>query len=298
MIARSLLLLTLFFFLDARGQTQDQEKKDPMSFPLEIKSSQKIKPKIMSLVVAVKGDGNRFLSDEESFSLVPGRLIPSKGLFMVPLESSVTFRPMPGITAMLMEDTRLQMKGLEVVKRYDKISQRKALLFLNEGSIFTSIQKLNNKTTTYQVQTPQAIVSAKGTKFWVTFKNGKGKVGVVNGVVEVKTTNGDKFLLKQDQYMEMEGIGKGLKVGEIRFPNVEEQQLTDNVVKSISSVEGVTAASVNPFLTTSEATGNSFYDQQITSPFETTATDPNAVDSTAANPDNTSVTSPVSPVGP
>jgi len=49
MIVRSLLFLMLCFFLDAQGQSLDQDKKDPMSFPLEIKSSQKIKPKIMSL---------------------------------------------------------------------------------------------------------------------------------------------------------------------------------------------------------------------------------------------------------
>lgn len=293
MITRFLLVLMIFLLSNGEGQSLNQDKKDPVSFPLEIKSSPKIKPKIMSLVVGVKGEGSRFLSDEESFSLVPGSLIPSKGLFIVPSQSTVTFRPMPGITALLMEETRLQMKGLEVVKRYDKISQRKALLFLNEGSMFTSIQKLNNKTTTYQIQTPQAIVSAKGTKFWVSYKNGNGKVGVVNGVVEVKTTNGDKVSLKQDQFMEMEGVGKALKVGEIRLPTAEERQQGESVTQSVASVEGVVSASVNPFLTTSEATGNNFYDEQITTPFETTATDP-----VAANIDNTPVTPDVSPVGP
>ncbi len=280
----------IFCSYSLQGQTIDSSKKDPVSFPLEIKRSVKIKPKIMSLVVDVKGEGNRFLADEESFPLVPGRLIPSKGLFIIAPESSVTFRPMPGITAMVLDEARLQIKELAVVKRNDKVSKRSAMVFLNEGSIFTSIQKLNKKITSYQVQTPQASVSAKGTKFWVSFKGGKGKVVVTNGIVEVKLNNGSKMNLKQNEVIEMEGVGVETKPGGVRGMTVEESEQIEKVTQSVTKVEGVTSSFVNPFLTTSEALGNDLYTERIEGRVDSVETG-----NTTANPSNTSDVTTVSP---
>ncbi len=242
----------IFTVWGIQAQVVSEDKAQTVTIPLETQKAPKMKSKIMSLVVEVKGEGNRFLADTESLSLVPGRLIPSKGLFIVPELSSVIFRPMPGITVMVMENARLQMKELEVEKRNSKISKRKALLFLNQGTIFVSIQKLNHKITTFQIQTPQGLVSAKGTKFWVSFKDGKGKVGVVNGVVEVKLTSGDKITLKQDQWIDVNGIGPTLKLGAIRSPSPQEREESIKASQEIARSEGVVYSATNPFLTTSE----------------------------------------------
>ncbi|MES2308997.1 MAG: FecR domain-containing protein [Verrucomicrobiota bacterium] len=278
-----------------------QDKSDPMGFPLEIRSSTLMKPKIMSLVVSVKGESNRFLANDESFKLVPGRLVPSKGLFIVPVESQVIFRPMPGITTLLAEDTRLQVKGLSVVKKADKISKRKAFLYLNEGSVFTSIQKLNNRTTSYEIQTPQAIASAKGTKFWVHYRNGKGKVGVVNGVVSVALTNGTVILLKQNEFLDLTGIGPELKAGDVRPATEEEIRLSEMSIQSVAAVEGVTSSAVNPFLTTSEAFKNesdAAFERSSDSDRVRDALEDSSSANGSPNSSNTSGTTTVSPVGP
>ncbi len=251
----TLYLLILTFLLpsfEGRAQAVPGDNKKSDTMPLEVKKTAKMKSKIMSLVVEVKGGGNRFLTDHESLSLAPGRLIPSKGLFIVPAQSTVTFRPMPGVTMMIVEDSRLQSKELEVVKKNDKVSNRKALLFLNQGEVFVSIDKLNNKMTNFQIQTPQGIVTAKGTKFWVSFKGGKGKVSVVNGVVELKPSNTDKVTLKKDEVIEIEGIGSEMIVEPIRLPTPEERKESESVSQQIAAVEGVAYSATNPFLTTSE----------------------------------------------
>jgi hypothetical protein len=295
----------LFGVLVLRGQVTTQDKADPVSFPVVVRSAPTaMKPKIMSLVVDVKGENNRFVSDEGAFSLIPGRLIPSKGLMSVPPESRVIFRPMPGITTLIDADTRVQLKGLDVVKRGDKITKRKAVLYLNEGSVFTSIQKMNSKTTTYEIQTPQAVAGAKGTKFWVSYRNGQGKVGVINGVVEVKLTNGIKISLKQNEFLELKGVGSELKSGSVRVPSDEEVKTSESASESVSAVEGVTAAAANPFLTTSEATQRKVDDltdtltskviQDAVEAIQEAITNSNAT----ANTNNTSTNTVVSPVGP
>ena len=152
---------------------------------------------------------------------------------------------------------------------------------------------MNNKITTYEIQTPQATVSAKGTKFWVSYKGGKGKVVVTNGVVEVKLRNGIKMKLKQNEVIEMEGVGLETKPGKVRGMTLEESEQIEKITQVISKVEGVTSSFVNPFLTTSEALGNDLYTERIEDRVE-------AVDAgnATANPSNTSSVTTVSPTGP
>lgn len=314
-----LFLLFLGVISSSLFSQQPVDQKKPSTFPIEIKSSSPKKPKLMSLVVKVEGTGVRYLTDQIGMTLKEGRLIPTKGMFIVPQESKVVFRPMPGITTLITENSKVQMKGLQIVKYRDKVAKRRAFLYLNEGQIFSSILKGNEKTITYEIQTPQGVVAAKGTRFWVSYRDGIGKVGVLNGIVSVRLTNQSTLTLKQGDFVDLQGIGETLKAGDIRAASPQESEMNESFIQSVSQAEGSTPRGASPFAVDAEnalilatpggsvlpggapssptvgaaGAGGATPGASLT---ESTSTPPNI--ETPANTNNTPETPPVSPVVP
>lgn len=307
----SVFLVIFVLTLPGHSQSRDGEKPK-QSFPLVVRSTAPKKNPLRALVVDVKGVGSRYLNDGKTIKLAPGRLIPTKGAFVIPKESQVVFRPMPSVNTLIEGDSNLQMKGLQVVKRRDKIVRRRSLLYLNEGGVFSSISKFNKSTTAYQIQTPQALISAKGTRFLVRFRGTSGKVGVLNGVVTVRLADKTIRTLKQGDWVDIEGTGLGAKMGEIRLPLPQEVTDSERLAQEISRVEGVTSSSVNPFLLTPQQAVDELekdstpVTQGVDKNLINEATDSTTIveipaspsPSPSPNPDNTSTNPVVSPVVP
>ena len=106
-------------------------------------------------------------------------------------DGAALIAPFPGAAAQINANTIVALSEVDLTKKGDRITGRKAVLDVSQGSVVTSIDK--KAKVDFRVRTPKAIAHAKGTAYSVTqTAPGSWTIVVAEGTVEITLPNGDK----------------------------------------------------------------------------------------------------------
>lgn len=98
------------------------------------------------------------------------------------------------------QDYQMAIKDFQ----YDDINKtRKAVLKVVSGVVHVDVAKLGSRTTDFTVETPSAVISVRGTAFFVTVVDGKTFVSVTEGTVQVSNSAGQTVSVAAGQTVEV-----------------------------------------------------------------------------------------------
>jgi hypothetical protein len=82
----------------------------------------------------------------------------------------------------------VELEEFDFQQSGDLVSSRSATVKVSQGSLMTSLSKLDPKVTDFKVKTPYGVAAARGTSWITTVANGGMSVAVNDGAVTVTTT--------------------------------------------------------------------------------------------------------------
>lgn len=98
----------------------------------------------------------------------------------------------PGAAISVQASSRLVLQLNEFSEEKGKITNRKTVVDLQDGTLSALISKNDPKTTRFEVRTPQGVAAARGTFFGVTVQGEESFVAVKEGKVGVQQPEKDK----------------------------------------------------------------------------------------------------------
>lgn len=122
-------------------------------------------------------------------------------------DSELVLEPMPSIKVTISENTEIQIVELDFAKSGDLVTKRKAVLDLKEGKAFSELEKLDPKTTDYQLKMPQGVAAARGTKFTVSISGGVATVSCQEGSITMTDAAGNTYTIGAGQSMSFNMTG-------------------------------------------------------------------------------------------
>jgi hypothetical protein len=121
--------------------------------------------------------------------------------------SELVLEPMPSIKVTIGESAEITIVELDFAKSGEMITKRKAVLDLKEGKAFSELEKLDPKTTDYQLKMPQGVAAARGTKYTVSVSGGIATVSVQEGSVTMTDAAGNSYTIGAGQSMSFNMTG-------------------------------------------------------------------------------------------
>jgi len=178
---------------------------------------------VQATVVSIKGTAQIKKPGSETFEpLSVNQVVPVGSTIKTGNESVLVMSPMPSIAVTVSQNTEVTVVELDFAKSGEIVAKRKAVLDLKEGRIYSDLQKLDPKTTDYQVKMPQGVAAARGTKYTVAVVGGVATVSVQEGVVVVTDVNGKTYTIHAGESMSfnVKGVeGTGLSGGVFTDPS-------------------------------------------------------------------------------
>jgi hypothetical protein len=92
----------------------------------------------------------------------------------------------PGAAIHVQENSRVVLQFNEFSEEKGKITNRKTVVDLQDGTLSALISKNDPKTTRFEVRTPQGVAAARGTFFGVTVQGEESFVAVKEGKVGIQ----------------------------------------------------------------------------------------------------------------
>jgi hypothetical protein len=178
---------------------------------------------VQATVVSLKGTAEIKKAGSDTFvPLALDQTVPAGSTIKTGKDSTLVLSPMPSIAVTISQNTEVTLVELDFAKSGEVVAKRKAVLDLKEGRIYSDLQKLDPKTTDYQVKMPQGVAAARGTKYTVTIVGGVATVSVQEGTVTVTDVNGKTYTIKAGESMSfnVKGVeGEGLSGGVFTDPS-------------------------------------------------------------------------------
>lgn len=122
----------------------------------------------------------------EGQKLVPGTTIVSSA------NGEAVILTSPGAAIHVQPSSRLVLQLNEFSSENGKITNRKTVVDLQDGTLSALISKNDPKTTRFEVRTPQGVAAARGTFFGVTVQGDEAFVAVKEGKVGVQQPEKEK----------------------------------------------------------------------------------------------------------
>jgi len=142
-------------------------------------------------VTSVKGKAEYAAPGKTQYAAIEqGQKLPVGAKVRTGKDGEVILVPMPGTLLNIAPGTDLELTELAFTKADNQVTRRKALINLKNGEVTAALEKLDPKTTDFQVKMPQGVAAARGTIFSVKIENGKAVVTVASGVVSVTDNDG------------------------------------------------------------------------------------------------------------
>ncbi|WP_157895259.1 FecR family protein [Verrucomicrobium sp. GAS474] len=114
-----------------------------------------------------------------------GQKLPSGTTIKTGADASVILVTTPGTGVRVEENTTIKIDNLQFAKTSDGISQRKATVDVQNGTVSCLIDHSTPDVTDFVVKTPQGSAAARGTFYGVSVVNGQSFVKVAEGKVGV-----------------------------------------------------------------------------------------------------------------
>lgn len=122
----------------------------------------------------------------EGQKLAPGTTIVSSA------NGEAVILTSPGAAIHVQPSSRLVLQLNEFSSENGKITNRKTVVDLQDGTLSALISKNDPKTTRFEVRTPQGVAAARGTFFGVTVQGDEAFVAVKEGKVGVQQPEKEK----------------------------------------------------------------------------------------------------------